>query len=77
MEDREDIHPTLAADVYARGRLSAKRYGHTVRVAGLEGRIVRMTPTAVILSTQDGETAVPTHLFVETTSTRVTPGGRL
>jgi len=51
--------------------------GHTVRVAGMEGRIVRMTPTAVILSTQDGETAVPTHMFVETTSTRVTPGGHL
>lgn len=51
--------------------------GHTVRVAGLEGRIVRMTPTAVILSTEDGETAVPTHMFVETTSTRVTPGGQL
>lgn len=50
--------------------------GHTIRVAGLEGRIVRMTPTAVILSTHEGETAVPTHLFVEASSTRLTPRGR-
>jgi hypothetical protein len=50
--------------------------GHTVRVQGLEGRIVRMTPTAVIVSTSDGETAVPTQLFVESLSTRIATGGR-
>ena len=33
MEDREETHPVEAADVFARGRLSAKRYGHTLRVA--------------------------------------------
>ena len=51
--------------------------GHTVRVHGLEGRIVRMTPTAVILSTEEGETAVPSQLFVEASSTRVADAGRL
>jgi hypothetical protein len=51
--------------------------GQTVRIRELEGRIVRMTPTAVILSTQDGETAVPSQLFVEASSTRVADGGRL
>lgn len=50
--------------------------GQTVRIQGLEGRIVRMTPTMVIVSTHDGETAVPTHLFVEALSTRVATGGR-
>jgi hypothetical protein len=51
--------------------------GNTVRIAGLEGRIVRMTPTAVIVSNHEGETAVPTHLFVETLSTRVATRGQL
>jgi hypothetical protein len=51
--------------------------GQTVRVHGLEGRIVRMTPTAVILATPDGETAVPAHIFVEASSTRLADGGRL
>ena len=49
--------------------------GNTVRIQGLEGRIVRMTATAVILSTQEGETAVPTQLFVEALSTRVASRG--
>ncbi len=51
--------------------------GQTIRIRELEGRIVRMTPTAVILSTEDGETAVPSQLFVEASSTRVADGGRL
>lgn len=51
--------------------------GQTIRIRDLEGRIVRMTPTAVILSTEDGETAVPSQLFVEASSTRVADGGRL
>jgi predicted HD superfamily hydrolase involved in NAD metabolism len=33
MEDRDVIHPTRTADAFARERLSAKRYGHTLRVA--------------------------------------------
>lgn len=33
MEDRERTYPAVAADVFARERLSAKRYGHTLRVA--------------------------------------------
>lgn len=51
--------------------------GNTVRIQGLEGRIVRMTATAVILSTHEGETAVPTQLFVEALSTRVASRGRV
>jgi predicted HD superfamily hydrolase involved in NAD metabolism len=33
MEDRERIYAAAGADVFARERLSAKRYGHTLRVA--------------------------------------------
>ncbi|CAA9492870.1 MAG: Hydrolase (HAD superfamily), YqeK [uncultured Rubrobacteraceae bacterium] len=33
MEDRERIYPAPDADNFARERLSAKRYGHTLRVA--------------------------------------------
>ncbi len=33
MEDREGIYPAADADDFARERLSAKRYGHTLRVA--------------------------------------------
>jgi Mechanosensitive ion channel len=51
--------------------------GQTIRVGELEGRIVRMTPTAVILSTPEGETAVPSQIFVEASSTRIADGGRL
>ena len=46
--------------------------GQVIRVAELKGRIVRMTPTAVVLETGDGETAIPTRLFLETPSTRIT-----
>jgi hypothetical protein len=51
--------------------------GQTIRIGELEGRIVRMTPTAVILSTREGETAVPSQIFVEASSTRLAEGGRL
>ena len=33
MEDRERTYPAADADLFARERLSAKRYGHTLRVA--------------------------------------------
>lgn len=51
--------------------------GQTIRIGELEGRIVRMTPTAVILSTQEGETAVPSQIFFEASSTRIADGSRL
>lgn len=41
MEDRERIYPAAAADVFARGRLSAKRYGHTLRVANTAEDLAR------------------------------------
>jgi predicted HD superfamily hydrolase involved in NAD metabolism len=41
MEDRERIYPTVDADVFARERLSAKRYGHTLRVANTAEDLAR------------------------------------
>jgi len=41
MEDRERSYPAAAADVFARERLSAKRYGHTLRVANTAEDLAR------------------------------------
>ncbi len=42
MEDREKIYAAEPADVFARERLSAKRYGHTLRVADTAGDLARV-----------------------------------
>ena len=44
-----------------------KRYqaGHTVRIGDMEGRIMEITLTAVVLETPDGITTVPAHRFSE------------
>jgi hypothetical protein len=39
--------------------------GQRVRIAGLEGRIERVTPTAVVLDAADGRVVVPAKLFSE------------
>jgi hypothetical protein len=39
--------------------------GQRVRIAGLEGRIERVTPTAVVLDAADGRIVVPAKLFSE------------
>ena len=41
MEDRERIYPAADANVFARERLSAKRYGHTLRVANTAEALAR------------------------------------
>ena len=41
MEDRERIYPAANADSFARERLSAKRYGHTLRVANTAEDLAR------------------------------------
>ena len=41
MEDHERIYPAVDADVFARERLSAKRYGHTLRVANTAEDLAR------------------------------------
>lgn len=42
MKDRKKIYPEEAADVLARERLSAKRYGHTLRVADTAEDLARV-----------------------------------
>ncbi len=49
--------------------------GHVVRIDGIEGRILELTPTAVILHTSDGEVAIPAHEFTRVRSTRLASGG--
>ena len=39
--------------------------GQRVRIAGFEGRIVRITPTAVVLDAAEGRVSVPAKLFGE------------
>lgn len=41
------------------------RVGQTVRIGDIEGRIVRTTPTALILDTKNGQVHVPASLFSE------------
>jgi len=45
--------------------------GQRVRIAGHEGRIVRMTPTAVVLDADEGRVVVPASLFGEQVSVMV------
>jgi len=42
MVDREKLYADEPADVFARGRLSAKRYGHTLRVADTAEDLARV-----------------------------------
>jgi predicted HD superfamily hydrolase involved in NAD metabolism len=42
MKDRKKIYPKEAADVFARERLSARRYGHTLRVADTAEELARV-----------------------------------
>jgi len=48
--------------------------GQRVRIAGFEGRIVRVTPTAVVLDADEGRVTVPASLFAEQVSVLVERG---
>lgn len=55
------------------------RIGQTVRVDGVQGRILEITPTAVVLDAPEGRTLVPAKAFGESVSVLVAtgePGGR-
>jgi RNase P/RNase MRP subunit p29 len=43
-----------------------------VRVGGFEGRIVDITPTAVVIATADGQAVVPAKEFSERASLLLT-----
>ena len=44
------------------------RIGETIRVAGVEGAIIEITPVAVILETSNGRVTIPAKIFNEETS---------
>jgi small-conductance mechanosensitive channel len=48
------------------------RIGQKVRIGGLEGRIVEIAPTSVVLQTADGRVFVPAKKFSEETSVLLT-----
>ncbi len=48
------------------------RVGQTVRVAGIEGKIIETTPTSVFLAGADGRVMIPSRTFSETASVLVT-----
>ncbi len=48
--------------------------GQRVRIAGCEGRILQVTPTAVVLDTDEGRVAVPAKLFSEQVSVLLAAG---
>lgn len=48
--------------------------GQKVRIGEWEGRVLRITGTAVLIETDHGETAVPSKMFLELPSTRLRTG---
>jgi small-conductance mechanosensitive channel len=49
--------------------------GQVVRIDGVEGRIVRITETSVILECEDGDVSVPARLFADQRSTLIVRKG--
>ena len=49
--------------------------GQTVRIHGMTGRVLDMTPTAVVLETDDGRATVPARLFLEEATIVMMGGG--
>jgi hypothetical protein len=49
--------------------------GNVIRIDGIEGRVLRLTPTAVVLQTDDGEVVVPAQEFTRIRSMRVSERG--
>jgi len=51
--------------------MKSYREGDTIRIGDIEGKIIRINPTHVILATQDGQTMIPTKQFSESQSTLI------
>lgn len=52
------------------GRYAARLYriGQPVRIDGIEGTVVQLTPTAVVVDTGEGRAVVPAARFAEVCS---------
>lgn len=48
--------------------------GQTARIGEIEGEVLELTPTSVVLATAGGRTAIPAKLFNEAATVVVTPG---
>jgi small-conductance mechanosensitive channel len=48
------------------------RVGHRIRIDGIEGPIVAIEPTAVVLQTPEGRVSIPAHMFAEKPSVLLT-----
>ncbi|MCI0401637.1 MAG: mechanosensitive ion channel [Gammaproteobacteria bacterium] len=46
----------------------AYRVGQRIRVNGIEGEILELTPTAVVLDTQEGRALIPAKVFIDNAS---------
>jgi small-conductance mechanosensitive channel len=49
--------------------------GQTVKIGSIQGRIVEMTPSAVVLDTKEGRVLIPAAEFNEKISVLIAPGG--
>lgn len=52
--------------------LKTFRVGHQVQIEGVQGRILEITPTAVVIASPEGRIVVPSKLFNEQTSRLIT-----
>ena len=50
------------------------RTGHRVKIGSIEGRIIRITPNAVIMDSQEGELCIPAKQFSENISLLIGEG---
>ena len=62
----------ILASYYLQNRYEV---GQIIKIGTIEGRIIQITPTAVILESGDGQVAIPAKKFSEMTSTLVTREG--
>ncbi len=67
---RQLVSNLIAADSVQR----QFRVGHRARIDGLEGEILELTSTSVVISTAEGRAIVPASRFAEATTVIVMPG---
>ncbi|KAA3662107.1 MAG: hypothetical protein DWQ10_03190 [Calditrichaeota bacterium] len=62
----------ILASYYLQSRY---REGHTIKIGEIEGQIIQITPTAVVLESTVGKITIPAKKFSEETSTLLTEEG--
>jgi hypothetical protein len=64
----------LVANVLARRSLDRYRIGRRIRIEDIEGEIIEILDTAVVVETETGITIIPAARFAETSVTLLAPG---